>query len=214
VELHDLGSIALHICVSRRVPVWITHLPFRFTSRAQALLSRPGLRGPLPIVLATIPATAGVSQGHTIFNIVFFVVVVSTLLQGTTVVPLARRLDLTVDRPAWRSIAEALPLDDSDVDLVEITVTEDLAIAGHRLREVPPGSAMLVTAVVRGHVTLLPRADTEILAGDLLVMAVDRQRASLPDVTAWAMGEVTSPDEVTSLPVTNDSTAFDEDQPA
>ena len=121
--------------VARPVAVWLGTAGMKFTAKDRHFMCWAGLRGAVPIVLATIPATAGVSQCHTIFNVVFFVVVVSTLLQGTTVVPLARRLGLAVDRPAWRSIAEAVPLEGGDVDLVEITVTEDLAIAGHRLRD-------------------------------------------------------------------------------
>jgi cell volume regulation protein A len=141
-------------------------------------------------VLTTIPATSGIAAGETIFNLVFFVVVVSTLLQGTTVVHLARRLGLTVDRPAWQSIAEAVPLEGVDVDLVEISVTPDLYLVGRELRQVPPDSSMLVTALVRGERAILPRADTVFEAGDLIVMAVDRNRVQVKDVTAWARGEL------------------------
>src|SRR5690606_8132352 len=143
-------------------------------------------------------------------SIVFFVVVVSTLLLGTTVAPLARRLGLAVDRPAWQSIAEALPLEGVEVDLVEVHVTDDLAIVGRRLADVPTGPAMLVTTVVRGQRAILPSADTVFEAGDLVVMAVDRERGGVGDVTAWARGEQ-RPSNVQRL---QPEVVFDEDQPA
>src|SRR5690606_42095393 len=111
-------------------------IPCRRDWQAPAMLTWAGMRGAEPIILATIPATARVPKGRAIFDIVFFVVVVSTLLLGTTVATLARRLGLAVDRPAWQSIAEALPLEGVEVDLVEVHVTDDLAIVGRRLAEI------------------------------------------------------------------------------
>ncbi|MFP3914498.1 MAG: potassium/proton antiporter [Actinomycetota bacterium] len=190
VMIPGLALTAILILVARPVAVLVTVSPFGLSWRERTLLSWAGLRGAVPIVLATIPATAGVPGGETIFNLVFFVVVVSTLLQGTTVVALAQKLGLTVDRPAWQSIAEAVPLEGVDVDLVEIHVTPDLPLVGRELRQIPPLPSMLVTAVVRGGRALLPRADTVFQAGDLVMMAVDRSRTEVQDVTAWARGEL------------------------
>lgn len=192
VAIPGLGITAILILVARPFSVFLSLAPLSLTWKEKTLLSWAGLRGAVPIVLATIPATSGVPAGETIFNLVFFVVVVSTLLQGTTVVPLARRLGLTVDRPAWQSIAEAVPLEGVDVDLVEINVTPDLPLVGRELREMPPRPSMLVTAIVRGGQALLPRADTVFEAGDLVMMAVDRSRTEVTDVTAWARGELAS----------------------
>lgn len=189
VALPALGITVILLFVARPVAVWASLAPFNVGWREKLLVSWAGLRGALPIILATIPVTAGIGAGETIFNIIFFVVLTSTLLQGTTVVALANRLGLAVERPAWQSIAEAVPLEGVDVDLVEITVSPDLPIVGRELRAVPPGSAMLVTAVVRGRRAILPRADTVFEAGDLVVMAVDRRLAEVKDVTAWARGE-------------------------
>jgi len=210
VAVPGLVIAAILVLVARPTAVVVSLLPFRLDWREQALLSWAGLRGAVPIILATIPATAGVPAGRAIFDIVFFVVVVSTLLLGTTVAPLARRLGLAVDRPAWQSIAEALPLEGVEVDLVEVHVTDDLAIVGRRLADVPTGPAMLVTTVVRGQRAILPSADTVFEAGDLVVMAVDRERGGVGDVTAWARGEQ-RPSNVQPL---QPEVVFDEDQPA
>lgn len=190
VVLPGLGITAILIFVARPLAVFVSMAPIALDWKEKTLLSWAGLRGAVPIVLATIPATSGIPAGETIFNLVFFVVVVSTLLQGTTVVPLARRLGLTVDRPAWQSIAEAVPLEGVDVDLVEIHVTQDLPLVGSSLREMPSPPSMLITAIVRGGRAFVPRADTEFEAGDLLMMTVDRHQAGVRDVTAWARGEL------------------------
>lgn len=98
----------------------------------------------MPIVLATFPLTAGHPAGHTIFSVAFFVVLVSTAIQGTTVAALARRLGLTQGAQPLRPVAEALPVDDDRTDVVELRVTGDLYITGRELGEVPlPGNALL-----------------------------------------------------------------------
>jgi cell volume regulation protein A len=184
-----LAVIAILLLVARPLAVLVAMVPFGVTWREQALLSWAGLRGAVPIVLATFPATAGVPAGETIFNIVFFVVIASALLQGTTVAPLARRLGLAVDRPAWRSIAEAIPLEDVDVDLIEIEVTEDLPLVGSRLRDNPPPPGMLVTTVIRDNRATIANAETVFAAGDVLMLAVDSEVERITEVTAWARGE-------------------------
>ncbi len=184
-----LAVTAIIVLVGRPIAVALAMLPFRMSWKEQTLLSWAGLRGAVPIVLATFPATAGLAAGNTIFNIVFFVVVASALVQGTTVAPVARRLGLEVDQPAWQSIAEAVPLDGVEVDLIEIDVTPDLALVGSRLGDIPLPLGMLVTTVIRGQRAMLPNADTVFEAGDFLVLAVDRELATVSDATAWARGE-------------------------
>jgi cell volume regulation protein A len=193
-ELPDVAGIALTVTaillfVARPLAVVLAMIPFRMSWREETLLSWAGLRGALPIVLATFPATAGVPAGETIFNIVFFVVIASALLQGTTVAPLVKRLGLTVNKPAWQSIAEAVPLDDVDVDLIEIEVSADLALVGTMLGDNPPPGGMLITTIIRDHRATIPSADTVFAAGDFLVLAVDRGSARVSDATAWARGE-------------------------
>jgi cell volume regulation protein A len=193
-ELPDVAGIALTVTaillfVARPLAVVLAMIPFRMSWREETLLSWAGLRGALPIVLATFPATAGVPAGETIFNIVFFVVIASALLQGTTVAPLVKRLGLTVNKPAWQSIAEAVPLDDVDVDLIEIEVSADLALVGTILGDNPPPGGMLITTIIRDHRATIPSADTVFAAGDFLVLAVDRGSARVSDATAWARGE-------------------------
>jgi potassium/hydrogen antiporter len=190
LSIPALAMTAVLVFLARPLAVLVSLLPFRLPWREQALLSWAGLRGAVPIVLATFPATAGVPAGEMIFELIFFVVLISTLLQGTTVVPVAERLGLTADHPAWQSIAEALPLEGVSVDLVEIPVTADLPLVGERLADVPPGPGIQVTIVVRGHQVHIASGDTVFQEGDLIVLAIDSDNVDVTDTTAWARGEL------------------------
>ena len=194
VAIPALAVTAILLLVGRPLSVVLAMLPFRLSWKEMTFLSWAGLRGALPIVLATFPATAGVAAGDTIFNLVFFVVVVSALLQGTTIAPLAKRLDLVVDRPAWQSIAEAVELEDVDVDLIEIEVTDDLALVGTRLGNNPPPDGMLITTMIRDHKAAIPTPDTVFASGDFLMVAVNSGHDRVREVTAWARGETREPD--------------------
>jgi potassium/hydrogen antiporter len=175
--------------VARPVAVVLCTLGQGFGWRERALVSWAGLRGAVPIVLATFPFTAGVADGEAIFDVVFFVVLVSVLVQGLSLLPLVRWLGLDVEQPAWSPVAEALPLEGIDIDLVEVFVTEGLGLAGKRLRDAPLPPATLVAAVVRGHRVLIPQGDTRVLAGDVLLLTAQRQGDSIAQLTRWARGE-------------------------
>ncbi len=191
VMLPALAVTAILLFVARPLAVVICMLPFRLPWREQVILSWAGLRGAVPIVLATFPASAGVANGSTIFNVVFFVVLTSTLLQATTVAPLARRLGLETTRPAWDTIAEALPLDEVGIDLAEIQVRPELPIVGKRLRDAPVGRGMLVASIIRGSRVIVPTGGTKIEADDVVLISIDRSVATILDATAWARGERT-----------------------
>ena len=186
-----LAVSALLILLARPVAVWLCSTASGLRWRERTIVSWAGLRGAVPIVLATFPLTAGVPGAAALFDVVFFVVLVSVLLQGTTLLPLVRRLGLEDRRPAWAPVAEALPLDDVEVDLVELTITPDLAVTGRSLKEIgPPGPGRVSTLVRDGRV-LVPTGATRLLAGDVLLLTCARVEGADPaaEVTAWARGE-------------------------
>jgi potassium/hydrogen antiporter len=192
VALPALAVSLVLILVARPAAVGLCSLGSGLGWREQAVVVWGGLRGAVPIVLATFAFTAGGDLGAQVFDVVFFVVLVSVIVQGLTLQPLIRRLGLGSDAPAWAPVAEALPLDGIDVDLVELHVTEDLAIANKRVHELRGLDTTLVAAVVRGNRVLIPKGQTRVLPGDVLLMTAQREGDVLSRLTAWARGESSS----------------------
>lgn len=181
VALSGLGLAALLAVVIRPVAVWIATAATRFTARERALLGWAGLRGAVPIVLATFVLSSEIRNAETIFNAVFFIVVVSALLQGTTLEWIATRLRVVDPRPA----VAAAPLEVDALgalELVEFDVAGDHAIAGAAVRELGLPRSALIAVVARGRDTIPPRGGTVIEPGDRLFVLVPREaRADLED---------------------------------
>jgi cell volume regulation protein A len=168
--------------VIRPAAVWASTAFSAFTTRERALLGWAGLRGAVPIVLGTIVLSSGIGSGKTIFNAVFFVVVVSALAQGTTLERVAELLGLASSKPAGEAPPKA---DHEALDLVEFDVSADHAIAGSMVRELGLPRHTVVAAVVRADETVEPTAATRVEAGDRLVVMVPLVlRADLEDVFA------------------------------
>ena len=168
--------------VIRPVAVVVSTAFSAFTNRERAFLGWAGLRGAVPIVLGTFVLSEHVAKGKTIFNAVFFVVLVSALLQGTTLERVARALGLIEPHAATPS--QALRVEEgSPLDLVEFDVASDYAIAGAHVRELGLPRSALIALIERGKQTIPPRGSTVVQAGDRLhVLAPHADRAALADV--------------------------------
>ena len=193
VALPAAAITVILVLVARPVTVLLCLPWFGFSVREMGLISWAGLRGAVPIVLATFPLVAGHPQGGFIFNVVFFVVLVSVALQGSTVSGLARRLGLQAAQVPWGPVAEAVPLDGVDAQLIEVDVTPQLAIAGKTIREVPLPEGSLLTAIMREGRTHIPTGSTRIEQGDLLLVATPPRETATQEMTAWARGEELPP---------------------
>jgi potassium/hydrogen antiporter len=182
VALPGLALAGLLVVVIRPVAVWVSTAFSSFTTRERALLGWAGLRGAVPIVLATFVLSSGLGKAETIFNAVFFVVVVSALVQGTTLEWIAARLGLVDPRPAV--IAAPLEVDAlGSLELVEFDVAGDHAIAGAEVRELGLPRSALIAVVARHGDTIPPRGTTVVEPGDrLFVLAPRAMRAALEDV--------------------------------
>ncbi|GGI08647.1 K+/H+ antiporter [Egicoccus halophilus] len=189
VALGALGVAAVLTLVARPAAVWLCTLGQGYDWRERTLLSAGGLKGAVPIVLATFPLTAGIDDALLVFDVVFFVVLSSVLVQGLALLPIVRRLGFEQSTPAWAPVAQALPLEGIEVDLVEVHVTEDLFLAGRRLAEVGVPGGTIVTAVIRRDAVLVPRGDTRIEVDDVLLLTVERAGPAIDRLTAWARGE-------------------------
>ena len=175
--------------VARPVTVWLCTLGQGYRWRERTVLSVAGLKGAVPIVLATFPLTAGADQANLVFDIVFFVVLVSVLMQGVALLPVINVLGMKDQQPGWAPVAEALPLEGIEVDLIEVHVTDGLFIAGRRLVDADVPQGALVTAVIRDDEVIVPRGDTELRVGDVLLITAKRDPGAVGRLTAWARGE-------------------------
>jgi cell volume regulation protein A len=171
----------LLVLIARPLAVAVCLPWFGFDRRELAFASWAGLRGAVPIVLATFPLTAGHPAGQEIFDVTFFVVLVSAAVQGLTVRGLARRLDLQADSGSWTTLAEVIPLDAVGVDVVEVDLPVGSHLVGRSLREVTLPLEARVAAIVRDGKVVVPDGDSHLAEGDLLVVFA-RQRGELAKV--------------------------------
>lgn len=190
----DAAVIALTLVfVARPIAVSVCLALFKMPAREIAFAGWAGLRGAVPIVLATFPLTAGYEDGVLIFDVVFFVVLASAVVQGFTITPVAGRLGLRAEPAPWADVAEIIPLDTVGVDIVEVEVPAAAAVVGGTLARFPlPGEAR-VTAIVRDEQVIVPTGATVIQPMDLLMVV----SGSRPDLVAvmgrWLAGDLTSP---------------------
>jgi cell volume regulation protein A len=164
------------IFVARPVSVWIGLAFARVTLREKHFIAWVGLRGAAPIVLATFPLVAGLDKADTIFNLVFFIVLMSVLFQGTLIVPVARLLKVygTRVRQPVSPLSQVLRDGAISNDLIEITVPPASPAVGQRLLDLklPPGA--LVVLIGRKDNVMVPNGSTEILANDhVLILATN-----------------------------------------
>jgi cell volume regulation protein A len=187
VTPHELGDdivpaiiIGLFLTlVARPASVAISLVPFSVPWREQAIMSWAGLRGAVPIVLATIPMVAGVDDSRRIFNIVFVLVIVYTLVQGPTLPWVARRLRLGgADESGTADLGiESAPLERLQGHLLSVAIPKGSQMHGVEVNELrlPHGAA--VTLVVREGTSFVPSPSTTLRQGDeLLVVTTDPVR--------------------------------------
>jgi cell volume regulation protein A len=184
VALPGLALAFLLMLVARPAAVWASTLVADLTNRDRMLLGWAGLRGAVPIVVATFVLSSDVPHKEAIFNAVFFVVVVSAIVQGTTLEWVARRLGLISPAPpVHEPPLEVGPL--SKLDLVDFAVADDHAVNGSAVRELGMPRDALIAVISRDGETVPPRGSTVVRAGDrLFVLVPHKQRADLEDVFA------------------------------
>jgi potassium/hydrogen antiporter len=155
------------ILLARPVAVVPLLLPFGFNAREMVLLSWVGLKGAVPIILATYPLLFGLEGSDLIFNVVFFVVLVSALTQGWSLPTVARLLGLQREgEPEAPMTLEITSLRDVDADIVEYTIAGDCRAAGRRLNQLSLPDGVVVSIIARGDSLIPPRGSTQMLAGD------------------------------------------------
>lgn len=177
---------AVLLFVARPLAV-LASLPFPVPGlglRERVFVGWAGLRGAVPIVLATFALSADVAQSDLIFNAVFFVVLVSALAQGPTLEPLARRLGLATEmRPLHVAPLEVGAIRSLGADVLEFPVDEHSRVAGMRVRALGLPPEAVVVVIVRDREAIPPRGSTEIRPGDRVYVLVRGQaRPGVEDV--------------------------------
>ena len=182
MAISGLALAVVLVLMVRPAAVWASTAFSDFTASERMLLGWAGLRGAVPIVLATFALSSDVPHANVIFNAVFFVVVVSTILQGWTLEWLAGKLKLL--SPAPRTREAPLEVGErSELDLIDFVVAPDHAIAGSAVRELGLPRDALIAVVNRDGRTIPPRWSTVVEDGDrLFVLAPRSIRTDLEDV--------------------------------
>jgi potassium/hydrogen antiporter len=208
----QLDSVALEgavlglvlVLVARPLAAAVATAPFGFSPREQIVLGWAGLRGAVPVVLATFPVIDDVPGSLEFFNIVFFAVLLSTLLQGTTFEALAERLGVTTTEPALpRPLAEAGSVRRLGAEVLEVPIIDGDAAAGARVRELGLPRDAVVNVIVREGQAIPPRGSTRLQSGDRLHILVRQEAANVMPglVERWRSGPVGPPPRPARAPM-------------
>jgi cell volume regulation protein A len=199
VALQGIALALVMIFVARPIATMIAAQVGGYSFAERVMLSWAGLRGAVPIWLATLPVIAGVEGSDEIFNIVFFVVVSSTLIQGITFEPLAERLGLTTNEPALpQPLLETGIIQELGGDVFAYRVANGDAVAGRMVKELGLPRESLVSLIVRENQALLPRGSTAVEPGDELHLLVRREsRSAIGRLTQlWRDGPLDLPERL------------------
>ena len=174
-EMLDVALVAILIAifmilVARPFSVFACLLPFRgMSTRARFFVSWVGLRGAVPIIFATYPVVADIPGSDQIFNIVFFITLLSLVFQGMTISIGARMLHLDLPQEKeGNEFGVELP-EEIDSQLMDLTLTAEMLGKGNRLADMDIPKGTLVMLVKRGNEFIIPNGQVELFVGDKLL---------------------------------------------
>lgn len=164
---------ALMIVVARPIAIWLSTFPFKYSTKERGFLCWGGIKGAVPIVLATYPAAYGLDPSESVFNIIFFAVIISCLLQGSTLGFLARKLKLSIPKPPSSPFSMELhSIKRSDIDVAEFQVFSNSFCAGKTIQELHLGTDIVITSITRNAQLIPPRGGVKLQADDILFILV------------------------------------------
>lgn len=166
--------------VARPIGVFLSLAVARLQRRQLLMISWVGLRGAVPIILGTFPLLHGIERAETIFNTVFFIVVTSVLLQGTTLTTVAGWLDVREPLTAKRrNPFEIIPTQKTESEFVELTVSANSPVIGKQIVDLHLPKSVLIVLLSRGEAYLTPRGATILQEGDDLLVLTDRHSSPM-----------------------------------
>jgi cell volume regulation protein A len=169
--------------VARPLAVLVSLAPFSTPWRERGFVAWVGLRGAVPIVLAILPVLGGAHRGEEIFHLVFFIVLVSSIIPGATVALVAQKLGLSLGAvTSPPATVELVSLRDYQGEFVWFHVESASAVAGAAVRELPIPESCVMVLVLRKDQVIAPRGDTELMPGDHVCVFVTREHRALLDL--------------------------------
>jgi len=183
------------VLVARPVSAWICLAGSGFSLKEKTMVSWVGLRGAAPIILATIPFLAGLPQAELMFNVVFFVVLVSVLIQGMTIPWVAERLGLSAPIGAQkRSPIELESGSLAKLELSELEIPRNSSCSGRAIVDLNIPRTALIILITRGKQFLIPRGETVLENEDTLLVLADREDlAIIQKIITTTRSEVDTP---------------------
>ncbi|WP_261133782.1 potassium/proton antiporter [Bacillus sp. Marseille-Q3570] len=176
VVVKGLLLSAILIVIARPIAVFLSTIKMGFEYKEKIFLSWAGLRGAVPIVLATFPLISGLENSQVFFNIVFFVVLTSALIQGSTISRFAEKLDLTGPKKVEpQHSLELVSIGKANAEIMEFQVNEETTITGKKLADIDFPKDVLISAIIREDELIAPSGETEIKVGDILNILVSRK---------------------------------------
>lgn len=171
-------SISLFLIIlARPLGVFISLIPFNFSIREKIFVSWVGLRGAVPIILATFPLLAGVAEAQWIFNVVFFIVITSALLQGWTIPFVLDMLNLKdTNKPFITSPTEFNHLDEVDRVRINMIVPDNDTFNNQSIVSIKALQGCLIITVKRGDMYFVPSGGTVLQTGDYLQALVSKSK--------------------------------------
>lgn len=175
-ELLDIALIAsligvFMIIIGRPLSVFLSLLPFKNVNlRSRIFISWVGLRGAVPIIFATYPVVAGIEGSNIIFNIVFFITILSLVIQGTTIPYVAKLLNLSTPlEKTGNDFGVELP-EEIDSNLTDMTITPEMLEEADTLKDMDLPKGTLVMIVKRENEFLIPNGTLKLHVGDKLLL--------------------------------------------
>lgn len=170
------------ILVARPITVFLCLLPFKTGIREKIFLSWVGLRGAVPIVLATYPLIAGAGKAHMIFNIVFFIALTSVIIQGTSLPHVAKWLHLTIPSELKKRTQTDLVLTEGIKSLLtQVSIPEGGSVVGRQIIQLGLPKTTLISFILRGNDYVIPDGSTVIEEKDILYI-LSENKAELESV--------------------------------
>jgi cell volume regulation protein A len=166
---------AFLVFIARPLSTIITLSFSPMDSRDKLMISWAGLRGAVPIILATFPLLAGLPESPLIFNLVFFIVLLSVLVQGSTIPWVAKLLGVTAsNKYNYHYPQEFIPTVDTNSQLIEVDVLPASSAAGQTVMNLNLPAGVLVLSVTRYGETIVPSGTSVIKAGDKVLILADK----------------------------------------